>query len=266
VSLACRVRRTGRGADLALIHGWALSGEVWAPLVDRLSERFTVHVVDLPGYGGLADGKPGDTAPAGATAGDNLGAIADAVMAALPERITLCGWSLGAHVAVAALARHSRRVERLVLCAATPCFVRKPDWPHGVTPELLGTFETMLRLSPQKVVSRFAAMINQGDAAMREVARHTTAVAELPLPERAVLLGGLTLLRQIDWRPLAQKIHQPVMVVHGDADPLMPLPGAQAMASLFPAAQVETFEGSAHTPFLSRPDRFVEALRRFAAA
>jgi pimeloyl-ACP methyl ester carboxylesterase len=56
------------------------------------------------------------------------------------------------------------------------------------------------------------------------------------------------------------------MVVHGDADPLMPLAGAQAMASLFPAAQVETFAGSAHTPFLSRPDRFVEALQRFAAA
>jgi pimeloyl-[acyl-carrier protein] methyl ester esterase len=266
VSLACRVRRTGHGADLALIHGWALSGEVWAPLVDCLSERFTVHVVDLPGYGGLADGNLGTTAPGAATAGDDLGAIADAVMDVLPERVTLCGWSLGAHVAVAALARHSRRVERLVLCAATPCFVRKPDWPHGVAPELLGTFESMLRLSPQKVVSRFAAMINQGDAAMREVARHTTAVAELPLPDRAVLLGGLTLLRQIDWRPLAQKIRQPVMVVHGDADPLMPLPGAQAMASLFQAAQVETFEGSAHTPFLSRPDRFVEALHRFAAA
>ncbi|OWY84390.1 pimeloyl-[acyl-carrier protein] methyl ester esterase, partial [Raoultella ornithinolytica] len=40
---------TGRGPDLVLIHGWALQGGVFAPLVQRLADQFTLHLVDLPG-------------------------------------------------------------------------------------------------------------------------------------------------------------------------------------------------------------------------
>ena len=122
----------------------------------------------------------------------------------------------------------------------------------------------MLRLSPKNVVSRFATMINQNDRAMREVARQTAAVAAGPLPDRDTLLGGLAILRQIDWRPLAPKVAKPVLLVHGDTDPLMPLAGAEALRALFPSAHLECFEGSAHTPFLSQPERFVEAMRAFA--
>ena len=42
---------TGRGPDLVLIHGWALQGGVFAPLVQRLADQFTLHLVDLPGHG-----------------------------------------------------------------------------------------------------------------------------------------------------------------------------------------------------------------------
>lgn len=42
---------TGQGPDLVLIHGWALQGGVFAPLVQRLADRFTLHLVDLPGHG-----------------------------------------------------------------------------------------------------------------------------------------------------------------------------------------------------------------------
>ncbi len=42
---------TGQGPDLVLIHGWALQGGVFAPLVQRLADRFTLHCVDLPGHG-----------------------------------------------------------------------------------------------------------------------------------------------------------------------------------------------------------------------
>lgn len=253
---ALPVRVEGAGPDLALIHGWGLGAGIWAPLIAPLAAHFRVHVVTLPGY----DGSPPPARP------DDVGGLADQLMAALPPQVTLCGWSLGADLAVAALARHSRQVDKLVLCAATPCFVRKDDWPHGVPPELLGTFETMVKLSPKSVVARFATMINQGDRAMREVIRQTADVAEGPLADRAALLGGLSILRRFDWRPLAPKIPQPVLVVHGDADPLMPAAGAEAMRALFPAARSEVFAGSAHTPFLSQPERFVEALRAFAAA
>ena len=40
---------TGQGPDLVLIHGWALQGGVFAPLVQRLADHFTLHLVDQIG-------------------------------------------------------------------------------------------------------------------------------------------------------------------------------------------------------------------------
>ena len=41
----------GDGPDLVLIHGWAMHGGIFAPLLDALAARFRVHLVDLPGHG-----------------------------------------------------------------------------------------------------------------------------------------------------------------------------------------------------------------------
>jgi pimeloyl-[acyl-carrier protein] methyl ester esterase len=36
---------------LVMIHGWAMHGGVFAPLVDALTEHCTMYLVDLPGHG-----------------------------------------------------------------------------------------------------------------------------------------------------------------------------------------------------------------------
>ncbi len=41
----------GRGPDLVLVHGWPVDGRTWRRIVPVLAERFTCHVVDLPGAG-----------------------------------------------------------------------------------------------------------------------------------------------------------------------------------------------------------------------
>ena len=43
--------RFGRGPDVVAIHGWPLHGATFRRIIPRLAERFTVHVVDLPGTG-----------------------------------------------------------------------------------------------------------------------------------------------------------------------------------------------------------------------
>ena len=49
----------GRGAPLVLLHGWAMHGGVFAPLVARLADRFELHVADLPGHGRSCDSAAG---------------------------------------------------------------------------------------------------------------------------------------------------------------------------------------------------------------
>jgi len=49
--MSLHVDVVGNGPPLVLLHGWAMHGGVFAPLVARLRDRFTLHVVDLPGHG-----------------------------------------------------------------------------------------------------------------------------------------------------------------------------------------------------------------------
>jgi pimeloyl-ACP methyl ester carboxylesterase len=43
--------RFGRGPDVVMVHGWPLHSATFRHVAPRLAERFTVHLLDLPGTG-----------------------------------------------------------------------------------------------------------------------------------------------------------------------------------------------------------------------
>ncbi|STE56527.1 carboxylesterase (biotin synthesis protein BioH) [Escherichia coli] len=46
----------GQGnVHLVLLHGWGLNAEVWRCIDEELSSHFTLHLVDLPGFGRSRD-------------------------------------------------------------------------------------------------------------------------------------------------------------------------------------------------------------------
>ena len=45
----------GSGPPLVLLHGWAMHGGIFAPLVETLRKQRTLYVVDLPGHGHSRD-------------------------------------------------------------------------------------------------------------------------------------------------------------------------------------------------------------------
>lgn len=254
MKLHVRTLGSSSNPDLVLIHGWGIGSGIWQPILDGLAAHFRVHCVDLPGYGGSRDCYAG-----------SIQEIADAVVAALPDdamQLSVCGWSLGAHVALAAYARHTARIARLVLVASTPSFVKRVGWPHGVEPAMLDAFSLGLTINPSGLLRKFSALISQGDADARALTRLIAEVAAHPPPTK-VLENGLGLLRDLDLRPLLPKIQKPVLLVHGDNDPLMPLAGARWACDQLPDARLEVFEQTAHAPFLSNPERFIAALADF---
>ena len=250
------VRVYGNGPDLALIHGWGIGSSVWNPVVELLADRCRVHVVDLPGYG--------ESKKCGHGKHDSLAYLADAVMAQLPDGVTLAGWSLGSLIAIAAVAKHSKRVGKLALISGTASFLERPNWPHGLAPNLLDVFESALKITPGLLLKRFHAQINQGDADAKALTKLTEKLTHNDQPEVAALKGGLSLLRNIDLRAILPKVKHPSLLIHGENDPLMKLSGAEATRALFPKARLEVFKGAAHMPFLSQPEIFADTLARFA--
>jgi len=114
----------------------------------------------------------------------------------------------------------------------------------------------------EAILPRFVGGFNRGDTRAKEVTRILLDLAD-PLPPAATLATGLGWLRDVDLRPLAPRVMAPTLLVHGANDPLMPLAAAEALATLIPGARLATFADCAHTPFISRPEEFLERVQAF---
>lgn len=225
---------------LVLLHGWGLSSAVWALLTARLAPGIDCVTPDLPGHG---------TAPA---AGDTLANWADAL--ALPDGATVVGWSLGAQLALHLAAHAPRKVGRLVLISASPCFVQANDWPTAMPADTLAEFRRNFDLNPAATQRRFVALQALGDAARREVsATLTAALTPADADHHRALATGLRLLADTDQRALVSRITQPVRLLHGSEDKLMPVAAAEWLADHLPNGRLSVFQQAGHAPFVSRP-------------
>ena len=238
MKLSVEVRGSGR--DLVLLHGWGARARVWDGLVPALERAFRLHLVDMPGYGASELCAP-----------YSLEGLAAAVADACPSPVAVCGWSLGAQVAMQwALARPAR-VSRLVLMAATPRFLAGDDWPHGVAAETFAAFERGLIEDAAATLARFLALEALDDTARPAVTRALRSAAEAA-PSAVALAGGLEVLRATDLRARLPGITQPVLLLHGARDRVTPPDASAALAALLPNAQRTVIADAGHAPFLAR--------------
>lgn len=206
-------------------------------------------IFDLPGYGA-------------APLIDNFYATADDIASRLQPGTTLGGWSLGAQLALAVAARAPEKVGKLVLVAGTASFVTREGWPHGMPPEMLAEFTAGIAADAEAMLPRFVGGFNRGDARAKAVTLELLQLAD-PRPAGTVLATGLKWLRDVDLRQAATQVKAPTLLVNGSADPLMPLPAAEALAALIPGARLEVFADCAHAPFLSTPEDFIARVATF---
>ena len=251
--MSLHVEVSGSGPDLVLLHGWGMNAAVWGELGTELAQHFRLHCVNLPGHG---------ASPACAPC--TLDALADGLAAELPKRVVVCGWSFGGQVALNWAWRWPDQVERLVLLAATPRFVRGADWDCGIAAAVLDDFARGLVNDYRAALRRFTALQAQGDANARGVLRrlreHILARGE---PDAAALAAGLRLLRETDLRDRLERIAQPALILHGERDSLVPLAAGEYLQRVLPHARLEVFAGTAHAPFIAQPQRSARRIVEF---
>ena len=235
--------------DLVLLHGWGLNAEVWDCIIEPLSAHFTLHLVDLPGFG--------RSQGFGAM---SLEAMAEAVLAGAPERAIWLGWSLGGLVASQIALAHPQRVQALVTVASSPCFSEQDGWP-GIKVSVLSGFQQQLSEDFQRTVERFLALQTLGTETARQDARKLkSAVLALPMPDSAVLNGGLEILKTVDLRQSLTQLPMPFLRLYGRLDGLVPRKIVAQLDALWPTSHSLVIDKAAHAPFISHPQVFCEAL------
>ena len=255
--MTVHIEIVGKGPDLALLHGWGMHGGVWDGVRDAMARRFRLHIVDLPGYGTSPAIEPYD-----------LEHLARTVAAALPEKVQVCGWSLGGQVALEMALLFPDQIERLVLTATTPCFTVREAWPCAVPREVLLEFATALETDYEGTLKRFLALQTRGgDEAEIEPRSVLKRLRDILFtrgrPDVQTLRAGLNILLGSDLRDRAAKMKTPTLLLHGGRDMLTPVGAAHWLAEQMPEVRLKVLPGAAHAPFLSHPVEFTEIVTGF---
>ncbi len=250
--MTLHVDRLGTGPDLVLLHGWALHGGAWSAVANRLASRFRVHVIDLPGHG-LSRG----------VAFTDLDSLAARVAQAVPAGSAVCGWSLGAQVAMKLAAIASLGVRALGLVAATPSFVTREGWSSGIPPGTLADFRRDLCRDRDATVRAFLRLNARGARSARTCVRQLEdMLGERQTADDAALTAGLDVLAATDLRAHAAGLRQPALVIHGLRDELVPPDAGRFLALAMPNARFVGVDDAAHALLVTHADAVSDAMER----
>jgi pimeloyl-[acyl-carrier protein] methyl ester esterase len=271
------VQQVGEGPDLVFLHGWGMHSGVWEDVVEALVDDYRITLIDLPGHGynRLASQMPSGRNRLNTRAGLDASSESTLTLRDLSQRVAAhgpakaiwIGWSLGGLIAQRLAIDTPERVSKLVLVSASPCFVRRSDWPDGVDYRVLRQFAENLSQDYRATLKRFLALeVHGGEHEVAQLRALRALVFQHGDPDPDWLRTGLKLLESEDLRPELQHIQCPTLLLMGRRDNLVPARAGKAVQSLLPDARLQVFAGAAHAPFFSHKQEFIDHLRVFIHA
>jgi pimeloyl-[acyl-carrier protein] methyl ester esterase len=248
------VREAGSGPPILLLHGWTCHGGFFRPQFEGLAGEAHLIAPDLPGHGLTGRAEHPLT----------IEAAADACAALLAERgladVLVSGWSMGAAVAYAMIARHgTERLSGLVVEDMTPRVLNDADWSLGTRDGLEAGRNAAIIAGMTARWPETAQSIMQGIFAANEepdAALHAWASKEIAAADPEEMKAMWISLTSQDFRPLLPQIDIPVTLAYGAQSHLYDPRVALWQADQLPRGRAICFERSGHAPHLEEPRAF----------
>jgi non-heme chloroperoxidase len=255
----------GSGQPVVLIHGYPLNGASWEKQERVLLQAgYRVITYDRRGFGKSSQPTVGydyDTFAA------DLNALLDHLNL---TDVVLVGFSMGTGEVTRYLSTYgSTRVAKAVLMGAIPPFLLKTsDNPEGVDGSVFDDIKTAVIADRPAFFKSFLDNFNNvdvlGGTRISEQAWQNSfivAVGASPFAAHACVDTWLT-----DFRDDLPKIDVPTLLIHGDADRILPYPATAArLPALIKDLTLVTVEGGPHNIAWTHPDEVNSALLAFLA-
>ena len=236
----------GGGTPLVLVHGLGARGEDWGAMIPRLAARgFHVYVPDLLGFGR----SPRPDVDYSISLEEQT--VAQFMQAMHVPRADVGGWSMGGWIAMKLALDHPEMVDRLMIYDSAGTYFPATWGPDLFTPTGVdGVRELMAMLTPKpRTLPNFAA-----EAALRKLQGNAWVLRR----SMTSMTGGRDLL---DFR--LYQISQPMLIVWGAQDELIPLSVGEAIHKKVPQSVLDIIEGCGHLAPAECPRPAVEGTVEF---
>lgn len=255
----------GSGRPVVLIHGWPLSGLSWSQQVPALEAAgYRVVSYDRRGFG--RSDKP--------FSGYDYDTLAEDLAAVLGSLgladVTLVGFSMGGGEVARYVASHGTdRLHSVVFAAAVPPYLMQgPDNPDGpLTGEVADAMARQLKDDPIGFYDQFTTdfFSANGELCVEEVQRQQ-AIGLCRQADHKAAQACMKAFGATDFRDDLPKVDVPTLVLHGDADAIVPFEGSgKRTHEAIPGSEVHLIAGAPHGCNTSHPDEFNAALLDFLA-
>ena len=253
----------GDGPPVVLIHGWPLSGRSWESQVPALvGAGHRVVTYDRRGFGQSSQPWHGYDYD---TFADDLAALMDHLD--LRDAV-LIGFSMGGGEVVRYLARHGAdRVSRIVLAAAVPPYLFKSDDnpDGGVDDDLIDGMVAGIQTDRMAFFDAFLdGFFSAGKTMKVSPQQKAYALSLLAVASPKATVDCVTAFARTDFRDDLGKVTVPTLVIHGDADNIVPLEvSGQRTAAAIPGAVLVVLEDAPHGFLVSHADQWNAAVLQF---
>jgi non-heme chloroperoxidase len=253
----------GGGRPLVLIHGWPLSAQAWQPQVSVLrAAGYRVVAYDRRGFG--RSDKP--------DVGYDYDDLADDLQRVIDQcglqDVTLVGFSMGGGEVARYIARcgESRLHSAVFAAAVPPYLMRTADNPEGpLAPEKAQQMKRALEQDRSAFFDGFTTDFFSARGALKvSEAQRGDAIALCHQSAQHAALACMDSFGTTDFREDLKKVKLPTLVIHGDADAIVPIEGSGLRTHrAVPHSQLVTLSGAPHGLNVSHAQAFNDALLSF---
>jgi pimeloyl-ACP methyl ester carboxylesterase len=256
----------GSGRPVVLIHGWPLSAQAWEPQVSVLRDAgYRVVAYDRRGFG--RSDKP-ESGYSYDTLADDLQRVMDQCEL---QDVTLVGFSMGGGEVARFIGRHGEsRLRSVVFAAAVPPYLmRTADNPEGpLAPEKAQQTKRALQEDRASFFDLFTKDFFSAHGVLQvSEAQRSEAVALCNQSAQHAALACMDSFVTTDFREDLKKVTVPTLVIHGEADAIVPLEGSGLRTHRAVAhSQLVKVKGAPHGLNVSHAQVFNDALLLFLRA
>lgn len=184
----------------------------------------------------------------------------------LPSGNRLIGWSMGSLYVLDLMVQKRYSAKDIILISGTSSFVSREGHPSGWNPRILQIMKKKLASDPVAVLTDFyRSLLTEGEREkngniLRKFNQEIPILTELT----EQLDSGLAYLLEKDLSQKIQDIKTPILLIHGDKDPICPTASTDYIRSKLDAiAETRILPECGHIPFLTRSDEVLETILTF---